>query len=85
MDAVTGLLAHRAGEILTATLTCPCGEDFTARRRVVRDTRNPALNTCIDLDFEASRRFRREHRSHARSESSTTQTTAHPPTEENSA
>ncbi len=64
MAAVTGLLAHRLGEIWTTTIECPCGASFTARRRVVLDTRNPALNTSLDLDFDATRAFRREHRPH---------------------
>ncbi len=51
MAAVTGLLADRLGEILTSTVQCPCGASVIARSRVVLDTRNPALNTCVDLDF----------------------------------
>ncbi|MFD6677254.1 hypothetical protein ACWDTG_24735 [Rhodococcus zopfii] len=64
MAAVTGLLADRLGEILTRTVRCPCGASVTARSRVVRDTRNRALNTCVDLDFEATRAFLIEHRPH---------------------
>lgn len=67
MAAVTGLLANRLGEILTTAFECPCGASFTARSRVVLDTRNPALNTCVDLDFEGFRTFTREHRPHGRS------------------
>ena len=64
MAAVTGLLAHRLGEILTSVVQCPCGASAVARRRVVLDTRNPALNICLDLDFAATRAFLIEHRPH---------------------
>lgn len=64
MAAVTGVLVDRLGEILTTTVRCPCGASVTARRRVVLDTRNPALNTCVDLDFGPTRAFLIEHRPH---------------------
>ncbi|WP_137725658.1 hypothetical protein [Prescottella subtropica] len=61
---MTGLLAHRTGEIWTTTFVCSCGAVFIARRRVVGDVRNRALNTSVDLDFGAARAFRLEHRPH---------------------
>lgn len=64
MAAVTGLLVDRLGEILTTTVQCPCGASFIARSRVVPDARNPALNTCVDLDVGPTRAFLIEHRPH---------------------
>ncbi|WP_137726348.1 hypothetical protein [Prescottella subtropica] len=54
----------RIGQVDTTVYRCDCGATFHALSRIVRDSRNPALPTAIDLTFTEGRAFRREHTDH---------------------
>ncbi|AVP71264.1 hypothetical protein C7H75_24590 (plasmid) [Prescottella equi] len=65
---MTGLLADKLGQVLETSHTCPCGDTFTTKARVVPDSRNTALATCVDLTFHEFRAWSRTHRPHRRTE-----------------